>query len=95
MNIRKAKNPMTIHCNAGSTCSTLEGEFKNVTVKHNPHSIVNVLLLYKAKQRHQVKYDSEDQGGVFQVYIDEGIVEFKPSAWGLLYHNVSDPESNI
>ncbi len=59
-NIRKAKNPVTIHCNAGSTYSPLEGQFENVTVKHNPHSIVNVLLLYKAKQCHQVTYDSED-----------------------------------
>ena len=56
MNIRKAKNPVTIHCNAGSTYSTLEGDFGNVTVKHDPHSI----SLYKAKQRHQVTYDSKD-----------------------------------
>ena len=59
-NIRKAKNPVTIHCNAGSTYSALKGEFGNVTVKHNPHSIANVLLLYKAKQCHQVTYDSKD-----------------------------------
>ncbi len=26
---------------------------------------------------------------------DEGIVEFKPSNWGLHYHDVLDPESNI
>ncbi len=29
------------------------------------------------------------------MHTDEEIVEFKPSAWGLCYHNVSDPESNI
>ncbi len=40
-NIRKAKNPVTINCNAGSTYSALEGEFGIVTVKHNPHSIAN------------------------------------------------------
>jgi hypothetical protein len=59
-NIRKAKNLATIHCNAGSTYSALEGEFGNVTVKHDPHSIANVLLLYNAKQRHQLTYDSKD-----------------------------------
>ncbi len=59
-NIREAKNLVTIHCNAGSTYSALEGEFKNVTVKHEPHSIPNVLLLYEAKQRHRVAYDSKD-----------------------------------
>ncbi len=59
-NIRKANNPVTIHCNAGSTYSALEGEFGNVTVKQNPHSIANVLSLYEAKQRHRVTYDSKD-----------------------------------
>ncbi len=29
------------------------------------------------------------------MHTDEGIVEFKPSARGLHYHDVSDPESNI
>jgi hypothetical protein len=59
-NIRKAKNLVTIHCNADSTYSTLKGEFENVTVKHHPHSIRNALLLYQAKQRHQVTYDSKN-----------------------------------
>ncbi len=59
-NIRKAKNMVTIHCNAGSTYGALEREFRNVTVKQDPHSIVNVLLLYEAKQCHQVTYDSKD-----------------------------------
>jgi hypothetical protein len=59
-NIRKAKNPVTIHCNAGSTYSALEGESRKLLVKPNPHSIANVLLLYKAKQCHRVTYDSKD-----------------------------------
>ncbi len=40
-------------------------------------------------------YDSHDQGGVFQVHTEEGIVEFKPSDQGLHYHDVSDKNSNI
>jgi hypothetical protein len=59
-NIRKAKNPVIIHWNAGSTYSAREGEFRNKTVKHDPYSIANVLLLYEAKQRHQETYDSKD-----------------------------------
>lgn len=94
-NIRKAKIPSKIHCNAGSTCSVLEGDFGNITVKHSPYGIANVLSLNGAKQRHRVTYDSEDRGGVFQVHTDEGIVEFKPSARGLHYHDVSDASSNI
>jgi hypothetical protein len=51
-NIRKAKNPSKIHCNAGSTCSVLEGNFGSLTVKHSPYGIANVLSLNGAKQRH-------------------------------------------
>ncbi len=29
------------------------------------------------------------------MHTNEGIVEFKPRAWELHYHDVSDPESNI
>jgi len=42
-----------------------------------------------------VTYDSEDRGGVFQVHTNQGIVEFKPSARGLHYHDVTDASSNI
>jgi len=94
-NIRKAENPSKIHCNAGSTCSVLEGNFGSIMVKHSPYGIVNVLSLNGAKQRHRVTYNSEDRGGVFQVHTNEGIVEFKPSAQGLHYHDVSDASSNI
>jgi len=94
-NIRKAKIPSKIHCNAGSTCSMLEGNFGSITVKHSPYGIANVLLLNGAKQRHRVTYDSKDCGGVFQVHTNEGIMEFKPSAQGLHYHDVSDASSNI
>jgi hypothetical protein len=79
-NIRKAKIPSKIHCNAGSTCSVLKGNFESITVKHSPYRIANVLSLNGAKQRHRVTYDSKDCGGVFQVHTNEGIVEFKPSA---------------
>jgi hypothetical protein len=45
-NIRKAKKPATVYCNAGSTYSGLKGEFGTLTVKHNPRSIANVLSLH-------------------------------------------------
>jgi len=64
-------------------------------VKHSPYGIANVLPLNGAKQRHRVTYDSEDLGGVFQVHTNQGILEFKPSARGLHYHDVSDASSNI
>ncbi len=94
-NIRRANSPSKIHCNAGSTCSVLEGNFGSITVKHSPYGIANVLSLNKEKQCHRVTYDSEDHDGVFQVHTNKGIVEFKPSGRGLHYHDVSDASSNI
>ncbi len=42
-NIRKTASTVTIHCNARSTSTDLEGDLGSVTVKHNPHSIENVV----------------------------------------------------
>ncbi len=78
-NIRKASKPITVHCNAGSTTTDLEGELRSMTVKHNPYSITNVLSLHSIKQRHQVTYDSWDHGRVFQVHTPGEVVEFKSS----------------
>ena len=36
-NIRKAASAVTMHCNAESTSTKLEGDLGNVTIKHNPH----------------------------------------------------------
>jgi hypothetical protein len=73
-NIRKAKKSATVHCNGGSTYSSLEGEFGTLTVKHNPRSIANVLSLHQAMDHHRVTYNSWDRGGVFQVHTQDGIV---------------------
>jgi hypothetical protein len=94
-NIRKADSTVTMHCNARSTITKLEGELGRVTVKHNPNSIANVLLLHETKQCHQVTYNSWDQDRVFQVHTEGGIVELMPSSCRLRYHDVSDPSSNV
>jgi hypothetical protein len=73
----------------------LEGNFGSLTVKHSPYRIANVLSINGAKERHRVTYDIKDRGGVFQVHTNQGIVEFKPSARGLHYHDVSNASSNI
>jgi hypothetical protein len=93
--IRKVASAVTVHCNAGSTSTNLEGDLGNVTVKHNLHSIANVVSLHETKQRHRVTYNSWDQGGVLQVHTDGRIVKVKPSSRRLHYHDVSDPSSNV
>jgi hypothetical protein len=94
-NIRKAASAVTIHCNAGSTRTKLEGDLRSITVKHNPHSIASVLMLHEAKQYHRVMYGSWDQDGVFQVHTEGRIVESMPNNRRLHYHEVSDPSTNV
>jgi hypothetical protein len=94
-NIRKVSKPITVHYYAGSTTTDLEGELGSMTVKHNPYSIANVLLLHSIKQRHQVTYDSWDHGGVFQVHSPGGVVEFKSSLRGLHYLDVTNKDSRV
>jgi hypothetical protein len=66
-----------------------------MTVKHNPYRIANVLLLHSIKQRHRVTYDSWDRGGIFQVNIPGGVVEFKSSLCNLHYLDVTNKDSGV
>ena len=52
--------------------------------------IANVLSLYRLGQKFCVTYDSADQGGVFQVWTDKGVVEFSPTSKGLHALNLKD-----
>jgi hypothetical protein len=94
-NIRRANKPITVCCNTGSTVTDLEGELGSMTVRHNPHSIANVLSLHSIKQRHRVTYDSWDHDGVFQVHTPGGVVEFKSSPRGLHYLDLADEGSKV
>jgi hypothetical protein len=94
-NIRKEDITVTMHCNAGSTSTKLEGHLGSLSVKHNPHCIAKVLALHEAKQRCQVTYDSWDCNRVFQVHTKDKFVEFTLSSHGLHFHDVSNPSSNV
>jgi hypothetical protein len=94
-NIRKTKNPITVHCNNGSSCTNLEGDLGGMIMYHNPYGIGNALSLNSTKAKHRVTYDSWDCDGVFKVHTKDGIVEFKPSEKGLHYHDTSKDGSNF
>jgi len=49
-NIRKTKNPITVHCNNGSSYTNLEDDLGGMTVYHNPYGIANVLSLNSTKE---------------------------------------------
>jgi hypothetical protein len=49
---------MNIHCNAGVSKTELKGELGQLTMHHNPNSIVNVLSLKVVVEKHRVTYDS-------------------------------------
>ncbi len=94
-NIRKAKSPITVHCNNGSLYTNLEGDLGGITMYHNPYGIANVPLLELTKAKHRVTYNSCDLVGVFKVHTKEEIVEFKPSEKGLHYQDTSKDKSNF
>jgi hypothetical protein len=94
-NIRKMNSTVTVQCNTKSTSTKLMGDLESLTVKHNSHSIANMLSLHEAKQHHQVTYNSWDRNGVFQVPTEDGVVEFTPSSCRLHNHDVSNPSSNV
>jgi hypothetical protein len=94
-NIRKGENPIIVHCHAGSTKTDLIRELGRMTVHHNPRSIANILSLKSVAARHRVTYDSEDRWGVFQVYTQNGVVEFKPSKCGMHYLDMAEHGDSV
>ena len=65
-NIRKAKNPITVHFNNKLSHTNVEGNLGGMTMYHNPYGITNVLSLELIKGKHRVSYDSWDCDGVFK-----------------------------
>jgi hypothetical protein len=53
-NIRKAKSPITVHCNNRFLYKNLEGDLGGITMYHNPYGIANVLSLESTKAKHRV-----------------------------------------
>jgi hypothetical protein len=78
-NINKSNKPIHIYCNTGVSKTKLEGELGELTLHHNPNSIVNVLSLKAVAEKHMITYNSWDQNGVFKVHTPNRVVEFKPS----------------
>ncbi len=58
VNIRKAKSPITVLCNNGSSYTNLEGDLGGITIYHNPYGIANILSLESTKAKHRVTYYS-------------------------------------
>ena len=82
-NIRPAKHPIRVHCNKGTLETTEEATFGTTSVYYDSRGIANVLSLHKLGQKFRVTYDSDDRGGVFKVWTDNGPLEFTPTERGL------------
>jgi hypothetical protein len=59
VNIRKAKSPITVHCNNGLLYTNLEGDLGGITMYHNPYGIPNILLLEDKEQAMLAAANSE------------------------------------
>jgi hypothetical protein len=73
----------------GVSKTELKGELGQLTVRHNPNSIANVLTLKAVAEKHRITYDSWDWNGVFKVHTPNRVVEFQPSERGLHYVDMS------
>eukprot|EP00804_Cyclotella_cryptica_P023700 CCRYP_019316-RA/>CCRYP_019316-RA protein AED:0.38 eAED:0.25 QI:0/0/0/1/0/0/2/0/908 len=99
-NIRKASQPIVIHCNAGTTRCDKEGTFTSkllgeIPVKYNPHGICNVVSFKTMKNLYPIKYESNPKDGgqaAFEVHTPRGIVRFRPCIWGLHYLDLAKEE---
>jgi hypothetical protein len=82
-NIHPAAHPIRVHCNKGALDTTHVADFGHTPVFFDPRGIANVLSLYQLRQKFKVTYNSTDRGGVFKVFTQAGLVEFKPTEKGL------------
>ena len=89
-NIRPATNPIRDHCNKGVLETTTEADFGQTPVYFYSHGVANVLSLYRFGQKFCVTYDSDDQGRMFQVWTDKGVIKFTPTSKGLQALNLKD-----
>jgi Zinc knuckle len=92
-NIRRSSGKLLIHCNAGTSTTSMVGEFSNYgTVWFHPAGIANVLSLSKVKNKYKVTYDSNN-GNSFLVHKQDGTTrEFKQSPSGLYYSDMENKE---
>ena len=88
--IHPAATPICVHCNKGTLDTTNEADFGDTPVYFDSRGIANVLSLYRLGQKFRVTYDSEDCGGVFQVWTDKGVVKFAPTSKGLHTLNLKE-----
>lgn len=89
-NIREGLGSMTIHCNAGSTRTTMIGDLPGYgTVWYNPDGVANILSVSRVIDRgYQVRYDSQVENRFLVVTPDGDEVAFKQSEQGLFYFDL-------
>jgi hypothetical protein len=88
-NNRMSSKLINIHCNAGVSKTELKGKLGQLTVRHNPNGMANVLSLKAVAEKHRITYDSWDWNGVFKEHTPNRVVDFKPSEHGLHYVDMS------
>ncbi len=90
-NIRLAGTLIRVHCNKGTMLTTKQANFGNTEVYFDSNGIANVLSLFCFGQKYRITYDSQDRGGVFQVFTAKGVMEFKPTDKG--FHALDHQEN--
>ena len=86
-NIRRARSPILVHCNAGTVRLTHIGDMDGIAdpIWVHPEGVANILSLSKLKKEHRIKMDT-DVTDCIELHDGNGkILHFTPSDKGL-YH---------
>jgi hypothetical protein len=83
--VRKAKSPMRVRCNAGIKSNSLQGTLGGFPepVWYNPSGAANILSLNSVKKHYRVRYDSSKDDAFIVTHSDGREIIFKPTAKGL------------
>ncbi|KAG7345608.1 hypothetical protein IV203_033139 [Nitzschia inconspicua] len=85
--IHEAKNPLVLHCNAGSVTLTHQGYLEGYPdpVWYYPDGIANILSLRNLTRHYRISMDSSLHNGLRLQKCDGTTIDFLPSDTGLYY----------
>jgi hypothetical protein len=83
--IHTVPTTMHIQCNAGVTCTNLQGWLGDFLepVWYNPDGVANIMSLFVVKKHYRVRYDSDKQDALLVTKPTGRTMVFKPTSKGL------------
>jgi len=90
-NIREVQGTMTVHCNAGTRVTKMQGDLPGYgTVWYDPKGIANILSLRQVRKKYHVQYDSGKDDAFLVTKPDGKQFRFMQSTGGLYVLDTAD-----